>query len=83
MSEAGCAARDRDRAVAAVPDGIDLLAIGEMGIANTTPAAAIAAALAGEHRRRWAGPGTGLDADGVARKAAVIDAGARRGIAPP
>ena len=44
-----------------MPDGIDLLAMGEMGIANTTPAAAIG----GGTRRRagavWAGPGTGLD----------------------
>ena len=77
MSAAGCA-----RAIAigleAVPDGIDLLAIGEMGIANTTPAAAMAAALAGETGQRWAGPGTGLDAEGVGRKAAVIEAGLAR-----
>ena len=77
MSEAGCA-----RAIAigleAVAERVDLVAIGEMGIGNTTPAAAMAAALAGEDGARWAGPGTGLDAAGVRRKAAVIDAGLAR-----
>ena len=72
MSEAGCL-RAIGIGIDSVPDGVDLLAIGEMGIANTTPAAAIAAALAGESGGRWAGPGTGLDSDGVSRKAAVID----------
>jgi nicotinate-nucleotide--dimethylbenzimidazole phosphoribosyltransferase len=77
MSEAGCA-----RAISigfdAVPDDIDLLAIGEMGIGNTTPAAAMAAALANETGSRWAGPGTGLDGAGVSRKAALIDEGLAR-----
>ena len=77
MSEAGCA-RAIEVGLAAVPDGIDLLAVGEMGIGNTTPAAAMAAALAGETGSRWAGPGTGLDGAGVSRKAAVIDAGLAR-----
>ena len=73
MSAHGCA-----RAIAAgldaVPADVDLVAIGEMGIANTTPAAAMAAALAGDPAARWAGPGTGLDRAGVDRKAAVIEA---------
>ena len=73
MSALGCA-----RAIAAgldaVPADVDLVAIGEMGIANTTPAAAMAAALAGDQAARWAGPGTGLDRAGVDRKAAVIEA---------
>jgi nicotinate-nucleotide--dimethylbenzimidazole phosphoribosyltransferase len=77
MGEAGCA-RAIEIGRAAVPEGIDLLAIGEMGIGNTTPAAAMAAALAGETGGRWAGPGTGLDGAGVSRKAAVIDAGLDR-----
>ena len=72
MSALGCA-----RAIAAgldaVPADVDLVAIGEMGIANTTPAAAMAAALAGDQAARWAGPGTGLDRAGVDRKAAVIE----------
>lgn len=47
---------------------------GEMGIANTTAAAALACALLGEAPTRLAGPGTGLDTAGVARKATVIAA---------
>jgi nicotinate-nucleotide--dimethylbenzimidazole phosphoribosyltransferase len=72
MSEAGCL-RAIEIGIGALPWDVDLLAIGEMGIANTTPAAAMAAALAGEGGGRWAGPGTGLDLEGVSRKAAVID----------
>ncbi|MGD9512116.1 MAG: nicotinate-nucleotide--dimethylbenzimidazole phosphoribosyltransferase [Geminicoccaceae bacterium] len=74
MSELGCV-RAIAAGMTAVPEDVDLLAIGEMGIGNTTPAAAMAAALAGEGGGRWAGPGTGLDGDGVRRKAEVIDAG--------
>jgi nicotinate-nucleotide--dimethylbenzimidazole phosphoribosyltransferase len=44
-----------------------------MGIANTTAAAALAAALFGGSGADWAGPGTGVDPAGVARKAQVID----------
>src|SRR6202043_3785519 len=44
---------------AAVAAGSDLLCLGEMGIGNTTAAAAIAAALFGGGRSRWAGRGTG------------------------
>jgi nicotinate-nucleotide--dimethylbenzimidazole phosphoribosyltransferase len=59
--------------MAAVAPGLDLLAVGEMGIGNTTAAAAMAAALLGGDGTLWAGPGTGLAPSGVARKAAVID----------
>jgi nicotinate-nucleotide--dimethylbenzimidazole phosphoribosyltransferase len=59
---------------AAVSPGTDLLALGEMGIGNTTAAAALAAALFGGGGERWAGRGTGLDDTGLARKRAVIDA---------
>ncbi len=52
---------------------VDLLALGEMGIANTTSAAAVSAALFGGDGRLWAGPGTGLDSEGVQHKAALID----------
>ncbi|MFW7267431.1 nicotinate-nucleotide--dimethylbenzimidazole phosphoribosyltransferase [Gluconacetobacter sp. Hr-1-5] len=51
----------------------DLLCLGEMGIGNTTSAAALAAALFGGTGRDWAGRGAGLDAEGVAHKAAVVD----------
>lgn len=59
--------------MAAVDTGTDLLLIGEMGIGNTTTAAALAAGLFGGTGSDWAGPGTGLDRDGVTRKAAAID----------
>ncbi len=51
----------------------DLACIGEMGIGNTTVAAALAAALYGGTGEDWAGPGTGLDIEGINRKAEVID----------
>ena len=62
----------------AVPPDADLLCLGEMGIGNTTAAAALAAALFGGKGAKWAGRGTGLDDDGVARKASVIDAALAR-----
>ena len=58
---------------AAVARGGDILAFGEMGIGNTTIAAALAARSLGGAGADWAGPGTGLGADGVAHKAGVID----------
>lgn len=51
----------------------DAVGIGEMGIGNTTSAAAILAALAGLSGEEVAGPGTGLTAQQVAHKAALID----------
>jgi nicotinate-nucleotide--dimethylbenzimidazole phosphoribosyltransferase len=54
------------------PD-IDLLCLGEMGIGNTTAAACLCAALFGGGGARWAGRGTGLDAAGIAHKAAIVD----------
>jgi nicotinate-nucleotide--dimethylbenzimidazole phosphoribosyltransferase len=58
----------------AAQGGVDLLAVGEMGIGNTTSAAAIYAALFGGPAARWTGRGTGVDDSGLARKNAVIDA---------
>jgi nicotinate-nucleotide--dimethylbenzimidazole phosphoribosyltransferase len=57
----------------AVSPQCDLICLGEMGIGNTTAAAAIAAALFGGGGVRWAGRGTGVDDEGLARKRAVID----------
>jgi nicotinate-nucleotide--dimethylbenzimidazole phosphoribosyltransferase len=51
----------------------DLLCLGEMGIGNTTAAAAVAAALFGGKGADWVGRGTGVDDAGLARKAAVVD----------
>jgi len=58
-----------------VPGDCDLLAVGEMGIANTTTAAMLCAALLGGGGARWAGRGTGIDEGGLLRKRAAIDAG--------
>jgi len=57
----------------AVSREADLVALGEMGIGNTTAAAALAAALFGGGAARWAGRGTGVDDDGLVRKREVID----------
>ena len=53
----------------------DLLCVGEMGIGNTTVAAALCRALYGGAAADWVGPGTGVDDAGVRRKAAVVEAG--------
>jgi nicotinate-nucleotide--dimethylbenzimidazole phosphoribosyltransferase len=50
----------------------DLLVVGEMGIGNTTSAAAIACALYGGAPADWTGRGTGVDEAGVALKAQVV-----------
>ena len=62
----------------AVAAGTDLLCLGEMGIGNTTVAAALAAALLGGNGADWAGRGTGVDDAGLARKIAAVDAGLAR-----
>ena len=56
----------------AVDPGADLLVVGEMGIGNTTAAAAIAAALFGGEPASWTGRGTGVDDAGLGRKARVV-----------
>ena len=59
----------------ALVGGTDLLCLGEMGIGNTTSAAAIYAALYGGDAAFWCGRGTGLDDDGLKRKIAAVEAG--------
>jgi len=51
----------------------DIVLVGEMGIGNTTSAAALCRLLLGGTSADWAGPGTGLDNAGVSRKIEVID----------
>ncbi len=51
----------------------DLLYFGEMGIGNTTTASVLAAAILDGSGKDWAGPGTGLEPEAIARKAFVID----------
>ena len=68
------AALDLGRAAVerALLNGARLLICGEMGIGNTTPATALACALLGLEPSALTGPGTGLDAGGVSRKADVV-----------
>lgn len=53
--------------------GLDIVSPGDMGIANTTPAAAIAAAVTGLPPAVVTGRGTGVDDEGLARKIAVVE----------
>lgn len=59
----------------AVDPQADLLVVGEMGIGNTTSAAALAHALHGGAPADWTGRGTGVDDAGLALKAQVVGAG--------
>ncbi|MCB2055351.1 MAG: nicotinate-nucleotide--dimethylbenzimidazole phosphoribosyltransferase [Geminicoccaceae bacterium] len=57
----------------ALPEAADLVLLGEMGIGNTTVAAAMATALFGGRGADWVGRGTGVDDAGLALKARVVD----------
>ncbi len=59
----------------AVDADADVLILGEMGIGNSTVAAALAAAFFGGKPEDWVGPGTGSDAAGIARKCAAVERG--------
>jgi nicotinate-nucleotide--dimethylbenzimidazole phosphoribosyltransferase len=65
--EAGRAAARR-----AAADGVRAIGLGEMGIANTTSAAALLSALTGAAPELTVGRGTGVDDDGVLRKRGVV-----------
>jgi nicotinate-nucleotide--dimethylbenzimidazole phosphoribosyltransferase len=73
MSEEECG-----RAIAygmmAVEPGIDALAVGEMGIANTTVAAALCMGLFGGDAAEWTGPGTGVAGAALETKREVVAA---------
>src|SRR5436309_6192576 len=73
MDERSCAATMAFgmEALASAPD---LLCLGEMGIGNTTVAAAIYCALFGGEPEDWVGRGTGVDDAGLKRKAAAVRA---------
>jgi nicotinate-nucleotide--dimethylbenzimidazole phosphoribosyltransferase len=58
----------------AVEPGIDVLALGEMGIANTSSAAALCCALFGGSAADWVGPGTGVAGPALRHKIEVVDA---------
>jgi nicotinate-nucleotide--dimethylbenzimidazole phosphoribosyltransferase len=77
MDERGCAATMAFgmEALAGAPD---LLCLGEMGIGNTTVAAAIYCALFGGEPEDWVGRGTGVDDEGLKRKAEAVRAALAR-----
>ena len=62
----------------AVDEGADVLILGEMGIGNSTVAAALASACFGGLVADWVGPGTGSDKAGIARKIDAIERGLKR-----
>ena len=74
MSEAECCAALQAGADA-IPDGADLIMLGEMGIGNTTAAAAVANAIFGGSAVDWIGPGTGVDAGGLEIKRETVAKG--------
>ncbi len=83
MDEAACLAA-LNAGAAVVSPGLDLLVLGEMGIGNSTAAAALCARSFGGAPADWVGPGTGVDAAGIARKIdAVAAALATHAGAPP
>lgn len=58
--------------------GYEIVAIGEMGIGNTTPTSALLAAMLGLPAESVTGRGAGLDNSGLKRKIKVIEAALRR-----
>ena len=83
MTEAECLDAMRRGAKAVDPDA-DVLLLGEMGIGNSTVAAALAAATIGGQGKDWVGAGTGSSVEGIALKAKVVDKGlARHGQSTP
>lgn len=82
MSQEECLAAMRAGADA-VDTSADVLILGEMGIGNSTIAAALANAAFGGEAATWVGAGTGSDADGISRKAQVVAQGvAKHGALP-
>ncbi len=77
MTEAECAMA-LQAGVDAVPEEADLLLLGEMGIGNTTTAAALSLATFGGAASAWVGAGTGVSDAGIAHKADVINAAVER-----
>jgi nicotinate-nucleotide--dimethylbenzimidazole phosphoribosyltransferase len=77
MDEASCAAT-MAFGMEAIAGGTDLLVLGEMGIGNTTIAAAIYHALYGGRARDWVGRGTGADDVMMGRKTATVEMAVQR-----
>ena len=71
MTETECA-RAMAYGMMAVEDGIDALCLGEMGIGNTTSAAALCCGLFGGAAADWVGAGTGVEGDALQRKVDTV-----------
>ena len=71
MSESTCV-EVFAQGMAVVTDTMDVLCLGEMGIGNTTSAAAICHALYGAGAEDWTGPGTGVQGDALTLKTQVV-----------
>lgn len=74
MTEAECL-EALNTGAQAVDREADILILGEMGIGNSTVAAALALAIFGGEPSNWVGRGTGSDDEGVQRKTNVISQG--------
>ncbi len=77
MDEQECLAA-LNAGAAVVAPGLDLLALGEMGIGNSTTAAALCAALYGGGAEEWIGPGTGVAGAALAAKHDAVAMAAKR-----
>lgn len=77
LDEANCAAT-MAYGMEALAGGIDLICLGEMGIGNTTVAAAVLNGLFGGSAEDWVGRGTGVDDAGLKRKQDAVTAAVAR-----
>ncbi len=73
LDERGCVAT-MAFGMEAIAGGADLLCLGDLGVGNSTVAAALLAALFGGAGADWVGPGSGADAAMIRRKAEAVDA---------
>jgi nicotinate-nucleotide--dimethylbenzimidazole phosphoribosyltransferase len=73
LDERGCVAT-MAFGMEAIAGGSDLLCLGDLGVGNSTVAAALFAALFGGKGADWVGPGSGADGAMMARKAEAVDA---------
>jgi nicotinate-nucleotide--dimethylbenzimidazole phosphoribosyltransferase len=71
MADAECASA-MAFGMMAVEDGIDVICLGELGIANTTSAAALCHAMFGGAAADWTGPGTGVAGDALDAKTKIV-----------
>src|SRR5262249_36017309 len=71
LNESDCAAAIA-YGMEALEGSPDLLCVGEMGIGNTTIAAAVCHGLYGGRPEDWVGPGTGVDSQGLSRKTQAV-----------